>query len=158
MPLRSQYSHSSTSSMLTILRCSWSAASFKTFLKVGETRRFKVSLLVSVNRIDWCHAIVCAVALVYIHPAFFTLQIFRKFQHPRRGRITNIVTGHFSNRSQTLIRRCQRNHDRAPYVQAPLPDRRQPKRNHDSVTLASQNRLQSMAASASSTTSSYSIW
>lgn len=37
--------------MFTMLRCSASAASFKTCLKVGETRRFRVSLFVSVNRI-----------------------------------------------------------------------------------------------------------
>ncbi len=52
MPLRSRQSPNSTSSMFTMLRCSWSAASLSTCLKVGETRRFGVSLLVSANRIS----------------------------------------------------------------------------------------------------------
>ncbi|WP_175861991.1 hypothetical protein [Burkholderia cepacia] len=37
--------------MFTMLRCSASAASFKISLKIGETRSFKVSLFVLVNRI-----------------------------------------------------------------------------------------------------------
>lgn len=56
-----------------MLRCSWSAASLSTCLKVGETRRFRVSLLVSVNRMV-CPASVCAVALVYRHPACLSPQ------------------------------------------------------------------------------------
>lgn len=48
--------------MLTMLRCSWSAAAFKALLKEGDTLRLRVSDLVSSN-LKISHADVCAFAL-----------------------------------------------------------------------------------------------
>lgn len=64
IPFCSQYSLRRTSSMLTMLRCSLSAASLRAFLNVGETRKFRVSLFVSSKRIGGCPAVVCASALL----------------------------------------------------------------------------------------------
>lgn len=49
MSLDSQNPATSTSSMFTMLLCSWSAAAFRANLKLGDTRKFSVSLFTSSN-------------------------------------------------------------------------------------------------------------